>query len=74
MRDIIPLSEAMAEAGIGAKAYTLALLHKSHFPVPKGFIIAAQAFRPLIQHDINPSMWIFAESLRFEIMEAYRTL
>jgi len=73
VNSILPLSEDLSEAAVGTKAYTLALLLRSHFPVPKGFIIAAQAFQPRIQHDMNSAMWIFSKSLRYEIMGAYLT-
>lgn len=71
MSSILPLSEALPEAAVGTKAYTLALLLQSHYPVPKGFIITAQAFQPCIQHHTPYDEWIFAESLRSEIVQAY---
>ncbi|RKN81973.1 PEP/pyruvate-binding domain-containing protein [Paenibacillus ginsengarvi] len=73
MSGIISLSDASAEDAVGSKAYTLALLLQSHFPVPKGFVIAAQAFQRAVQHDPDPALRMFPEALCHAIMEAYRT-
>lgn len=73
MRRVIPLQETKDKDAIGVKAYNLSLLFRSRFPVPGGFVIAAEAFDLDTHGKQDPDSWEFPASLRQEIEEAYRT-
>lgn len=71
MRRLIPFSEVQENDDIGAKAKNLGLLFQSHFPVPQGFVVAADALALAVQDAQCPDCRDFPPSLRQEIEEAY---
>jgi len=69
VRRVISFSDIQATDAVGEKAGNLSLLFRSRFPVPPGFVIAADAFR--LEGDQDPALWTFPEPLRQEIEAAF---
>ncbi|TMV45620.1 hypothetical protein FE783_28465 [Paenibacillus mesophilus] len=69
---VILFSETKAEDAVGTKAKNIALLFRARFPVPQGFIITADAFKPAIRGERDPDPFVFPEPLRLEIEEAFK--